>query len=111
MHTRSFILVHQRIVASFVIYFLSYFFLHISRRPAVLSRLWHLWFHTHLGNFNLFRSVGMKEIYSKMLQCCVLNGGIFWVCFTTNTLRQMFSKFVHFNVLHSIYQSDSQTAT
>jgi len=24
-------------------------------------------------------SVGMKEIFSKMLQCCLLNGGIFWL--------------------------------
>ncbi|KAL9963840.1 hypothetical protein ACROYT_G027390 [Oculina patagonica] len=24
-------------------------------------------------------SVGMKEIYSKMVQCCLLNGGIFWM--------------------------------
>lgn len=27
----------------------------------------------------LFSSVGVKEIFSKMLQCCLLNGGIFWV--------------------------------
>ena len=27
----------------------------------------------------VFRSTGAKDIYSKMLQCCMLNGGIFWV--------------------------------
>lgn len=29
--------------------------------------------------WNIFRSAGARDIYSKMLQCCMLNGGIFWV--------------------------------
>ena len=37
----------------------------------ILTLLWYLF----------FSSVGMKEIFSKMLQCCLLNGGIFWVSF------------------------------
>ena len=38
----------------------------------------HLWMHQNLLCF-LCSSVGVTEIFSKMLQCCLLNGGIFWV--------------------------------
>lgn len=64
---------------SFIIHFLSrmrnvYNFNYAKFAAFVVDFFICLYF-----GWNIFRSAGARDIYSKMLQCCMLNGGIFWV--------------------------------